>query len=150
MDCSHFLGVHCQAGDTCHEDWSAATNSCREMLWRFLNRQSDVPEVQIKLLLFFFNIFPCKCLLLSNPQLILLCLSVHRGVFYQGYLCSKCGLGAHKECLGRFGSCGKTGNALYTLIKVLHCFAQACIGPVCSGSRSSQFVTARNVFKGTH
>ncbi|KAL4000798.1 interleukin 13 receptor alpha-1 [Sarotherodon galilaeus] len=39
------------------------------------------------------------------------CNSCHmllRGVFYQGYLCSKCGLGAHKECLGRFGCCGKT------------------------------------------
>ncbi|XP_034428126.1 guanine nucleotide exchange factor VAV3 isoform X1 [Hippoglossus hippoglossus] len=39
------------------------------------------------------------------------CNSCHmllRGVFNQGYLCSKCGLGAHKECLGRFGSCGKT------------------------------------------
>uniref|UniRef100_A0A671UJB0 Vav guanine nucleotide exchange factor 3 n=1 Tax=Sparus aurata TaxID=8175 RepID=A0A671UJB0_SPAAU len=42
------------------------------------------------------------------------CNSCHmllRGIFYQGYLCSKCGLGAHKECLGRFGCCGKTGNA---------------------------------------
>uniref|UniRef100_A0A669F678 Vav guanine nucleotide exchange factor 3 n=1 Tax=Oreochromis niloticus TaxID=8128 RepID=A0A669F678_ORENI len=41
------------------------------------------------------------------------CNSCHmllRGVFYQGYLCSKCGLGAHKECLGRFGSCGKTDS----------------------------------------
>uniref|UniRef100_A0A3Q1JIL6 Vav guanine nucleotide exchange factor 3 n=1 Tax=Anabas testudineus TaxID=64144 RepID=A0A3Q1JIL6_ANATE len=41
------------------------------------------------------------------------CNSCHmllRGIFNQGYLCSKCGLGAHKECLGRFGSCGKTGN----------------------------------------
>uniref|UniRef100_A0A671UJB3 Vav guanine nucleotide exchange factor 3 n=1 Tax=Sparus aurata TaxID=8175 RepID=A0A671UJB3_SPAAU len=41
------------------------------------------------------------------------CNSCHmllRGIFYQGYLCSKCGLGAHKECLGRFGCCGKTGN----------------------------------------
>uniref|UniRef100_A0A671UIZ7 Vav guanine nucleotide exchange factor 3 n=1 Tax=Sparus aurata TaxID=8175 RepID=A0A671UIZ7_SPAAU len=31
------------------------------------------------------------------------CNSCHmllRGIFYQGYLCSKCGLGAHKECLG--------------------------------------------------
>ena len=33
-----------------------------------------------------------------------------RGVFNQGYMCSKCGLGAHKECLGRFGGCGKTGD----------------------------------------
>uniref|UniRef100_A0A7N6FLZ4 Vav guanine nucleotide exchange factor 3 n=1 Tax=Anabas testudineus TaxID=64144 RepID=A0A7N6FLZ4_ANATE len=41
------------------------------------------------------------------------CNSCHmllRGIFNQGYLCSKCGLGAHKECLGRFGSCGKTGQ----------------------------------------
>uniref|UniRef100_A0AAX7UVK5 Vav guanine nucleotide exchange factor 3 n=1 Tax=Astatotilapia calliptera TaxID=8154 RepID=A0AAX7UVK5_ASTCA len=41
------------------------------------------------------------------------CNSCHmllRGVFYQGYWCSKCGLGAHKECLGRFGCCGKTAN----------------------------------------
>uniref|UniRef100_A0A8C5HEF1 Vav guanine nucleotide exchange factor 3 n=1 Tax=Gouania willdenowi TaxID=441366 RepID=A0A8C5HEF1_GOUWI len=41
------------------------------------------------------------------------CNSCHmllRGVFNQGYLCSKCGLGAHKECLGRFGCCGKTGD----------------------------------------
>lgn len=52
-----------------------------------------------------FNMFYC-------------CLSVHRGIFYQGYLCSKCGLGAHKECLSRFGSCGKTGDALYTLLRV--------------------------------
>uniref|UniRef100_UPI0037E80E7A guanine nucleotide exchange factor VAV3 isoform X2 n=1 Tax=Semicossyphus pulcher TaxID=241346 RepID=UPI0037E80E7A len=36
------------------------------------------------------------------------CHMLLRGIFYQGYLCSKCGLGAHKECLGRFGSCGKT------------------------------------------
>uniref|UniRef100_A0A7N6BEH7 Vav guanine nucleotide exchange factor 3 n=1 Tax=Anabas testudineus TaxID=64144 RepID=A0A7N6BEH7_ANATE len=41
------------------------------------------------------------------------CNSCHmllRGIFNQGYLCSKCGLGAHKECLGRFGSCGKTAG----------------------------------------
>uniref|UniRef100_A0A665X2U7 Vav guanine nucleotide exchange factor 3 n=1 Tax=Echeneis naucrates TaxID=173247 RepID=A0A665X2U7_ECHNA len=39
------------------------------------------------------------------------CNSCHmllRGIFNQGYLCSKCGVGAHKECLGRFGCCGKT------------------------------------------
>lgn len=23
----------------------------------------------------------------------------HRGTFYQGYLCTRCGVGAHKECL---------------------------------------------------
>uniref|UniRef100_A0A8C9YU61 Vav 3 guanine nucleotide exchange factor b n=1 Tax=Sander lucioperca TaxID=283035 RepID=A0A8C9YU61_SANLU len=33
-----------------------------------------------------------------------------RGIFNQGYLCLKCGLGAHKECLGRLGICGRTGE----------------------------------------
>uniref|UniRef100_A0AAQ6APW0 Vav 3 guanine nucleotide exchange factor b n=1 Tax=Amphiprion ocellaris TaxID=80972 RepID=A0AAQ6APW0_AMPOC len=33
-----------------------------------------------------------------------------RGIFNQGYLCLKCGLGAHKECLGRLGVCGRTGE----------------------------------------
>uniref|UniRef100_A0A7N6B5U1 Vav guanine nucleotide exchange factor 3 n=1 Tax=Anabas testudineus TaxID=64144 RepID=A0A7N6B5U1_ANATE len=49
------------------------------------------------------------------------CNSCHmllRGIFNQGYLCSKCGLGAHKECLGRFGhehfSCTKCALSLYT------------------------------------
>ncbi|XP_028283228.1 guanine nucleotide exchange factor VAV3-like isoform X2 [Parambassis ranga] len=30
-----------------------------------------------------------------------------RGIFNQGYLCLKCGQGAHKECLGRLGVCGR-------------------------------------------
>uniref|UniRef100_A0AAZ3SJE5 Vav 3 guanine nucleotide exchange factor b n=1 Tax=Oncorhynchus tshawytscha TaxID=74940 RepID=A0AAZ3SJE5_ONCTS len=41
------------------------------------------------------------------------CSSCHlllRGIFNQGYLCLKCGLGAHKECLGRVGVCGRTGR----------------------------------------
>uniref|UniRef100_A0A3Q3XFU8 Uncharacterized protein n=1 Tax=Mola mola TaxID=94237 RepID=A0A3Q3XFU8_MOLML len=33
-----------------------------------------------------------------------------RGIFNQGYLCLKCGLGTHKECLGRLGVCGRTGK----------------------------------------
>uniref|UniRef100_A0A8D3BYS3 Vav 3 guanine nucleotide exchange factor b n=1 Tax=Scophthalmus maximus TaxID=52904 RepID=A0A8D3BYS3_SCOMX len=36
-----------------------------------------------------------------------------RGIFNQGYLCMKCGLGAHKECLGRLGVCGRTGEVLF-------------------------------------
>uniref|UniRef100_A0A3P8WD14 Vav 3 guanine nucleotide exchange factor b n=1 Tax=Cynoglossus semilaevis TaxID=244447 RepID=A0A3P8WD14_CYNSE len=32
------------------------------------------------------------------------------GIFNQGYLCLKCGLGAHKECLSRLGVCGRTGE----------------------------------------
>uniref|UniRef100_A0A3Q4HFQ8 Vav guanine nucleotide exchange factor 3 n=1 Tax=Neolamprologus brichardi TaxID=32507 RepID=A0A3Q4HFQ8_NEOBR len=51
------------------------------------------------------------------------CNSCHmllRGVFYQGYWCSKCGLGAHKECLGRFGCCGKTGKFIRPQIDFTH------------------------------
>uniref|UniRef100_A0A672LF67 Vav guanine nucleotide exchange factor 3 n=1 Tax=Sinocyclocheilus grahami TaxID=75366 RepID=A0A672LF67_SINGR len=33
------------------------------------------------------------------------CKMLLRGVFYQGYRCSKCGAGAHKECLGRVDVC---------------------------------------------
>ncbi|KAI1891434.1 hypothetical protein AGOR_G00143780 [Albula goreensis] len=38
-----------------------------------------------------------------------------RGIFNQGYLCSKCGVGAHKECLGRLSCCGKTSPDSGTL-----------------------------------
>ncbi|XP_059391062.1 guanine nucleotide exchange factor VAV3-like isoform X2 [Carassius carassius] len=36
------------------------------------------------------------------------CEMLLRGVFYQGYRCSKCGAGAHKECLGRVDFCVKS------------------------------------------
>ncbi|XP_051737617.1 guanine nucleotide exchange factor VAV3 [Ctenopharyngodon idella] len=36
------------------------------------------------------------------------CKMLLRGVFYQGYRCSKCGAGAHKECLGRVDVCAKS------------------------------------------
>ncbi|XP_043941978.1 guanine nucleotide exchange factor VAV3 isoform X2 [Protopterus annectens] len=35
------------------------------------------------------------------------CQMLLRGTFYQGYMCSKCGIGAHKECLGRVDYCGR-------------------------------------------
>ncbi|XP_049332703.1 guanine nucleotide exchange factor VAV3b isoform X2 [Astyanax mexicanus] len=43
-------------------------------------------------------------------QRVTTCSSCHmllRGIFNQGYLCPKCGTGAHKECLGRLGACGR-------------------------------------------
>ncbi|XP_066547993.1 guanine nucleotide exchange factor VAV3 [Amia ocellicauda] len=43
------------------------------------------------------------------------CRMLLRGIFNQGYLCSKCGAGAHKECLGRFENCGKTNSDSCTL-----------------------------------
>ncbi|XP_030630575.1 guanine nucleotide exchange factor VAV3b [Chanos chanos] len=39
------------------------------------------------------------------------CNMLLRGIFNQGYYCPKCGAGAHKECLGRIGVCGKTDAA---------------------------------------
>ncbi|XP_031440226.1 guanine nucleotide exchange factor VAV3 isoform X2 [Clupea harengus] len=39
------------------------------------------------------------------------CHMLLRGIFYQGYQCSKCGAGAHKECLGRLDICGKNPDA---------------------------------------
>ncbi|XP_058615158.1 guanine nucleotide exchange factor VAV3b isoform X2 [Onychostoma macrolepis] len=43
------------------------------------------------------------------------CSSCHmllRGIFNQGYLCPKCGNGAHKGCLGKLGACGRAGAAV--------------------------------------
>ncbi|XP_010163483.1 proto-oncogene vav-like, partial [Antrostomus carolinensis] len=37
------------------------------------------------------------------------CQMLLRGTFYQGYRCSRCRAPAHKECLGRLGTCGKGG-----------------------------------------
>uniref|UniRef100_A0A8C6PWS3 Vav guanine nucleotide exchange factor 3 n=1 Tax=Nothobranchius furzeri TaxID=105023 RepID=A0A8C6PWS3_NOTFU len=53
-----------------------------------------------------------------------------QGIFNQGYLCSKCGLGAHKECLGRFGVCGKTGESgsqPYISCAVLYQQSRTCL-----------------------
>lgn len=37
----------------------------------------------------------CRELRPTSPATLL----PHRGTFYQGYLCTRCGVGAHKECL---------------------------------------------------
>ncbi|XP_072431021.1 guanine nucleotide exchange factor VAV3 isoform X2 [Chiloscyllium punctatum] len=39
------------------------------------------------------------------------CRMLLRGIFYQGYLCTRCGAGAHKECLGRVGICSKAADS---------------------------------------
>lgn len=55
------------------------------------------------------EISKCQGVFLKQTKYIL-CFIVSRGIFNQGYLCMKCGLGAHKECLGRLGVCGRTGE----------------------------------------
>ncbi|XP_051543198.1 guanine nucleotide exchange factor VAV3-like isoform X1 [Myxocyprinus asiaticus] len=45
------------------------------------------------------------------------CKMLLRGVFCQGYLCSKCGVGAHKECLGRVDICAKSAVCLSKIVR---------------------------------
>uniref|UniRef100_A0A671PDY2 Guanine nucleotide exchange factor VAV3-like n=1 Tax=Sinocyclocheilus anshuiensis TaxID=1608454 RepID=A0A671PDY2_9TELE len=47
------------------------------------------------------------------------CKMLLRGVFYQGYRCSKCGAGAHKECLGRVDVCLNTHTYTHTHIHII-------------------------------
>ncbi|XP_030219134.1 guanine nucleotide exchange factor VAV3 isoform X2 [Gadus morhua] len=51
-----------------------------------------------------------------------------RGIFNQGYLCNKCGLGAHKECLGRLVMCGRPDTAAPRQQRVLTARRQAIPG----------------------
>ncbi|MFT7816024.1 guanine nucleotide exchange factor VAV3 [Arapaima gigas] len=67
------------------------------------------------------------------------CSSCHmllRGIFNQGYQCSRCGVGAHKECLGRFNTCGKASHGkIHLQNPIWLCFlgSVACISPVSAG-----------------
>ncbi|KFQ52432.1 Guanine nucleotide exchange factor VAV3, partial [Nestor notabilis] len=47
------------------------------------------------------------------------CQMLLRGTFYQGYLCSKCGAGAHKECLGRLDNCGRANSGASSFISLV-------------------------------
>lgn len=35
-----------------------------------------------------------------------------RGIFYQGYRCTRCKMAAHKECLGRVPPCGRNAGLI--------------------------------------
>ncbi|XP_007423487.2 guanine nucleotide exchange factor VAV3 [Python bivittatus] len=45
------------------------------------------------------------------------CQMLLRGTFYQGYLCSKCGAGVHKECLGRLDNCSRVNLVEHGTLK---------------------------------
>uniref|UniRef100_A0A671N7H7 Guanine nucleotide exchange factor VAV3-like n=1 Tax=Sinocyclocheilus anshuiensis TaxID=1608454 RepID=A0A671N7H7_9TELE len=47
------------------------------------------------------------------------CEMLLRGVFYQGYRCSKCGAGAHKECLGRVDVCLNTHTHTHIILTIV-------------------------------
>lgn len=39
-----------------------------------------------------------------------------RGIFFQGYRCTRCKMAAHKECLGRVPACGRNSGLLAPVI----------------------------------
>lgn len=45
------------------------------------------------------------------------CSMLLRGIFFQGYQCSRCKIAAHKECLGRVSACGRNSENSSTLKK---------------------------------
>ncbi|XP_033986180.1 proto-oncogene vav-like isoform X2 [Trematomus bernacchii] len=45
------------------------------------------------------------------------CSMLLRGIFFQGYRCTRCKMAAHKECLGRVPACGRNSDHAGTLKK---------------------------------
>ncbi|KAM6942245.1 proto-oncogene vav isoform 1-T1 [Lycodopsis pacificus] len=45
------------------------------------------------------------------------CSMLLRGIFYQGYRCTRCKMAAHKECLGRVPACGRNSDHAGTVKK---------------------------------
>lgn len=45
------------------------------------------------------------------------CSMLLRGIFFQGYWCSRCKMAAHKECLGRVSACGRNSDHSSTMKK---------------------------------
>ncbi|KAI4833342.1 hypothetical protein KUCAC02_016250 [Chaenocephalus aceratus] len=45
------------------------------------------------------------------------CSMLLRGIFFQGYRCTRCKMAAHKECLGRVTACGRSSDHAGTLKK---------------------------------
>uniref|UniRef100_A0A672Z6J1 Osteoclast-stimulating factor 1 n=1 Tax=Sphaeramia orbicularis TaxID=375764 RepID=A0A672Z6J1_9TELE len=46
------------------------------------------------------------------------CSMLLRGIFFQGYRCTRCKMAAHKECLGRVPACGRNSDHSATIRKV--------------------------------
>uniref|UniRef100_A0A673ZQB0 Vav guanine nucleotide exchange factor 1 n=1 Tax=Salmo trutta TaxID=8032 RepID=A0A673ZQB0_SALTR len=45
------------------------------------------------------------------------CCMLLRGIFFQGYRCSRCRMAAHKECLGRVPGCGRNAGSTTKVTK---------------------------------
>uniref|UniRef100_A0A8D2ZDG1 Osteoclast-stimulating factor 1 n=1 Tax=Scophthalmus maximus TaxID=52904 RepID=A0A8D2ZDG1_SCOMX len=48
------------------------------------------------------------------------CSMLLRGIFFQGYRCTRCKMAAHKECLGRVSACGRNSDHSGTRKVTLH------------------------------
>uniref|UniRef100_A0A3Q1G1P1 Osteoclast-stimulating factor 1 n=1 Tax=Acanthochromis polyacanthus TaxID=80966 RepID=A0A3Q1G1P1_9TELE len=48
------------------------------------------------------------------------CSMLLRGIFFQGYRCTRCKMAAHKECLGRVNACGRNSGLYTCMLLVLH------------------------------
>ncbi|XP_054459600.1 proto-oncogene vav-like isoform X3 [Anoplopoma fimbria] len=46
------------------------------------------------------------------------CSMLLRGIFFQGYRCTRCKMAAHKECLGRVPACGRNSDHAGTVKKI--------------------------------
>ncbi|KAJ8001427.1 hypothetical protein DPEC_G00169390 [Dallia pectoralis] len=57
------------------------------------------------------------------------CCMLLRGIFFQGYRCSRCKMAAHKECLGRVPACGRNSEHSGTLKKNKKPVPQRPVGP---------------------
>lgn len=84
------------------------TTSCKacSMLLRYFNTSLSVS----------FNLKEQKfSQRLKSPNV-----SCCRGIFFQGYRCTRCKMAAHKECLGRVPACGRN-SGLYVCIHLHVC-----------------------------
>uniref|UniRef100_A0A4W6EW48 Vav guanine nucleotide exchange factor 1 n=1 Tax=Lates calcarifer TaxID=8187 RepID=A0A4W6EW48_LATCA len=50
------------------------------------------------------------------------CSMLLRGIFFQGYRCTRCKMAAHKECLGRVPACGRNSGLCTCIISSLSLF----------------------------
>uniref|UniRef100_A0A8C2WDV1 Osteoclast-stimulating factor 1 n=1 Tax=Cyclopterus lumpus TaxID=8103 RepID=A0A8C2WDV1_CYCLU len=74
------------------------------------------------------------------------CSMLLRGIFFQGYRCTRCKMAAHKECLGRVPACGRNPDHAGTVRKVrLHLSQRSCkisTSPLSSSSSSSSLAVS--------
>uniref|UniRef100_A0A665TWK2 Osteoclast-stimulating factor 1 n=1 Tax=Echeneis naucrates TaxID=173247 RepID=A0A665TWK2_ECHNA len=54
------------------------------------------------------------------------CSMLLRGIFFQGYRCTRCKMAAHKECLGRVPACGRNSGLVNKISNGIHFIMEVC------------------------